>query len=72
MYKNKCYQFKVVLFGLVESPAAIVKSLELASCHEVEDFVSVFVDDILIMSRSFNEHLQHLYIVFNKLRKANY
>ena len=71
LYKNKCYQFKVVPCGLVTSLAAVVKCLELVLGHEVEDFVSVFVDDILIISRSFEEHLQHLEIVFRKLRDAN-
>ena len=53
MYKNKCYQFKVVLFGLVTSVVAIVKCLELALGYDVEEFVIVFVDVILIMSKSF-------------------
>ena len=70
-YKNKSYQFKVVPFGLVTSLAAIIKCLELALGPEVEEFVSIFVDDILIVSKSFEEHLEHLDIVLSKLRKAN-
>jgi hypothetical protein len=61
----------VVHFGLVTSLAAIVRCLEMALGPEVDDFVSVFVDDILIMSRSYEEHLEHLDIVFRKLEKAN-
>ena len=49
----------------------MVKCLELALGPEVDDFVSVFVDDILIISKSFKEHLHHLDIVFCKLRDAN-
>ena len=33
--------------------------------------MSVFVDDILVISKSFDEHLKHLDIVFSKLRQAN-
>ena len=51
-------RFKVVPFGLVTSLAAMVKCLELALGLEVDDFVSVFVDDILIISKSFEEHMQ--------------
>ena len=64
-------RFKVVPFGLVTSLPAMVKCLELALGPEVEDFVSVFVDDILIISKSFEEHIQHLEIVFQKLKDAN-
>ena len=71
MYKNKCYPFKIYPFSLLTCLAAIVRCLELTLGHDVEDFVSVFVDDILIMSRPVDEHLHHLDIVFNKLRKAN-
>ena len=49
----------------------MIKCLELALGPEVDDFVSVFVDDILIISKSFEEHMQHLDIVFRKLRDAN-
>ena len=58
-------------FGLVTSLAAMVKCVELALGPEVEDFVSVFVDDILVISKSFEEHLKHLDTVFTKLRQAN-
>ena len=71
LYRNIYYQFKVVPFGLVTSLAAMVKCLELALGPEVEDFVSVFVDDILIISKSVEEHIQHLEIVFQKLKEAN-
>lgn len=33
--------------------------------------VLVYVDDILIFSRSFDEHLQHLAQVFDRLKNAN-
>ena len=71
LYRNKCYQFRVVPFGLVTSLAAMVRCLELALGPEVEDFVSIFVDDILVISKSFEEHLEHLKIVFRKLQAAN-
>lgn len=69
LYKNKSYQFKFVPFGLVTSLAAIFKCLEQALGPEVEVFISIFVDDILVVCKSSAEHLEHLNIVF-KLQKA--
>jgi hypothetical protein len=71
LYRNKCYHFKVVSFGLVTSLTAVVGCLELALGPEVEEYVSVFLGYILIISRSYEEHLQHLDNVFKKLKKAN-
>lgn len=71
LYDNKCYQFKVVPFGLVTSLAAMVRCLEHALGPEVEEFVNIFVDDILVMSKTLDEHIQHLRIVFDKLQQAN-
>ena len=35
-------------------------------------FVIVYFDDILIYSKSFDEHMDHLRAVFNALREARY
>ena len=56
---------------MVTNLAAMVRCLELALGSEVEDFVSVFVDDILVISKPFEEHLKHLDIVFSKLPQVN-
>ena len=58
-------------FRVVTGLGAMVKCLELALGPEVEEFVSVFVDDILVISKSFEEHLNHLDIFFRKLGDAN-
>ena len=44
-------------FGLTNAPAAFI-----------DQFVVVFVDDILIYSKSEEEHEDHLRIVFQALR----
>lgn len=71
LYKNRVYQYRVVPFGLNTSLAAMVRCMERALGPEVEEFVSVFVDDVLIISKSFKEHLEHLEIVLKKLMNAN-
>lgn len=54
------YQFKVVPFGLTSAPACfqriidvILAGLKWASCL-------VYIDDIIVYSRTFGEHLQRL------------
>ena len=56
MYKNKCYQFKVVPFSLVTSLAAIIKYLEPTLDDDVDNFVSLFVDDILRLGHLMNTY----------------
>ena len=36
-----------------------------------ETYFLVYIDDILIFSKGFDSHLDHLYLVFDRLRKAN-
>lgn len=48
-----------------------VRSLELALGSDVEEFVNVFLDDMLAMCKSSEEHLEHLEIDFNKFKQAN-
>lgn len=37
---------------------------------EVQDFVLKYIDDLLIVSPSFSEHINHLDILFSKLSNA--
>ena len=36
--------------------------------EELDKFIVVFIDDILVYSKSVDEHEQHLRVVLNKLR----
>ena len=58
-------------FGLCNAPAtfqrvmqAVLSGLEWRSCF-------VYLDDILIASRTLDEHLRHIREVFGRLRKAS-
>lgn len=53
------------------SLAAIVKNLELALGTESEEIVSIFVDGIFVISKSFNDHIKHLSRLFEKHLKAS-
>ena len=65
------YEFRVMPFGLTNAPAVfqrlmqqVISSLNLDS--EVE-FVSLYIDDILIFSRTLEEHLVHLQRVIERV-----
>lgn len=71
LYKNKVYEFNVVPFGLSTSLSAIVKCIELVLGTEVERCSMVFVDDILVISKTVDEHVQNLRTIYEKFRRAN-
>ena len=63
------YQFRVMLFGMVNSGATFVRLVNkvLMGCEEFSD---AFIDDIGIFSEEWKFHLCHLRSVFESLRAA--
>lgn len=68
------YQFRVMPFGLRNAPAVFQRLMQnvLAGLNSDEgpDFVSVYLDDILIFSETLEEHLEHLRLVIERLAAA--
>ena len=58
-------------FGLCNAPATFQRAMQtvLAGLEWRDCFV--YIDDILIVSRTFEEHLRHLEQIFDWLRNAN-
>ena len=56
-------------FGLTNSPAAFMDLMNRVFKKYMDKFVVVFIDDILIYSKSEEEHKQHLWIVLEILRQ---
>lgn len=67
LHKGRNYQFKVLPFGLINSVAEFQKILDQVLGPEILQFAAIYVDDIHITSKSFNEHMQHLERIFQKL-----
>lgn len=63
------YEFVVMPFGLTNGPAAFMKMMNNVFKDYLDEFVIVFIDDILIYSRNKKEHQVHLRIVLDKLRE---
>jgi len=62
------YEFLVMSFGLTNAPTAFMDLMNKVSGQFIDQFVIVFIDDILVYSRSREEHEQHLRMVLQTLR----
>ena len=64
------YEFLVVPMGLTNAPATFQAYINKALCGLVDDFCIVYLDDILIFSKTKEEHDQHLQSVCQRLRNS--
>jgi hypothetical protein len=62
------YEFLVMSFGLTNAPAYFMYLVNSMFMTELDKFVVVFIDDILIYSKSEEEHATHLRVVLQRLR----
>jgi hypothetical protein len=62
------YEFTVISFGLNNAPAYFMYMMNKVFMEYLDKFVVLFIDDILIYSRSEEEHEGHLHLVLQKLR----
>ncbi|KAJ9524743.1 hypothetical protein QJQ45_024347, partial [Haematococcus lacustris] len=63
------FEFTVMPFGLCNAPATFQRLMNDIFRQELDDCVIVYLDDILIFSRTQEEHAQHLRRVLNLLQE---
>jgi hypothetical protein len=62
------FEYLVMSFGLTNASAHFMYLMNSVFMPKLDKFVVVFIDDILIYSRSIEEHEEHLRIVLQRLR----
>jgi hypothetical protein len=72
LFDTNVYQFQRVPFGTKNSLAAFVRGLRKVLGNDVTSFCACYVDDIVIFSKTFEEHLQHINTIFSKLTTAGF
>ena len=65
------YEFEVMPFGLTTAPATFQRLMGTVFNDIRFKFIIVYIDDILVHSTTFDDHLEHLEEMFMRLRDAN-
>ena len=65
------YEFVRMPFGLSNAPAAFQRTMDNIFRDEKGEFLQVYLDDIIVYSKSREEHEKHLSIVLKKIQEAN-
>jgi hypothetical protein len=65
------YQFKRVPFGLMTSPSIFQGFMDQMLHGYNWECANVYVDDVLIFSATFDEHITQMDQIFDRMRKAN-
>ena len=66
------YEFLFMSFGLTNSLSVFMDLMNRVFCEYLDSFIIVFIDDILICSKTKEEHEQHLRMTLQVLREDQF
>ena len=67
--KQGLFEWLVMLFGLCNAPATFMRVMDDVLRPFIDDFIIVYLDDILIFSKSREDHVMHVRKVLDVLKK---
>jgi hypothetical protein len=62
------YEYLIMSFGLTNTPTHYMYLMNSVFMSELDKFIMIFIDDILIYSKSEDEHVWHLRVILQRLR----
>ena len=65
------FEWNVMPFGLCNSPSTFQRLMDVLLSGLQDNVCLVYIDDIIVFSSSFDDHLSRLRTVFSRLRQAN-
>ncbi|GBG60204.1 hypothetical protein CBR_g3448 [Chara braunii] len=66
------FEWVVMPFGLTNAPATFQAAITTEFRDMLDRFVLIYLDNILVYSRTLDEHIVHLRVVLDRLRTAKY
>jgi hypothetical protein len=66
--RYRLYEYLVMSFGLNNAPAHFMYLMNSVFMPELDKFVMVFIDDILVYSKNEEEQARHLHVILQRLR----
>ena len=67
--ENGHYEYTRMPFGLKNAPATFQRMMDKILMKYLHTFSFVYMDNIVIFSKSLQEHLQHIKLIFDELRE---
>ena len=69
--RKGAFRFKVLSFGLSNAPALFQRLMDLVLSGLTWEICLVYLDDVIVFSDTFEQHLEHLTMVFDRLKAAD-
>jgi hypothetical protein len=66
------YEFLVMMFGLRNAPSTFTTLMNLIFHEKLDKFIIIYINDILVYSKSTNEHVTHSKFMSQNLKKTIY